>query len=96
MSDSSPPGDSRPLVAAAGAREWTDAAVDELKNLDQAVYSAIADTPTPTLDEPLRRLSDAGSGWQPAWVWWGALEEGRLLRPGWLRSASLRSSSTRV
>ena len=32
-------------------------ALEELADVDRAVYRAIADTPTPTLDEPLRRLS---------------------------------------
>jgi undecaprenyl-diphosphatase len=33
----------------------------ELGALDQAVYSAVAATPTPSLDEPLRRLSNAAN-----------------------------------
>src|SRR5271165_1110564 len=33
----------------------------ELGALDQAIYSAIAATPTPSLDEPLRRLSNAAN-----------------------------------
>lgn len=33
----------------------------ELGRLDRAVYAAIADTPTPTLDEPIRRLSNAAN-----------------------------------
>ena len=33
----------------------------ELGAVDQAVYSAVAATPTPSLDEPLRRLSDAAN-----------------------------------
>jgi membrane-associated phospholipid phosphatase len=32
-------------------------ALKELAQVDRAIYRAIADTPTPTLDEPLRRLS---------------------------------------
>ena len=32
-------------------------ALDDVRRLDLAVYRAIAATPTPTLDEPLRRLS---------------------------------------
>ena len=32
--------------------------IDDLTRLDLAVYRAIALTPTPTLDEPMRRLSD--------------------------------------
>jgi membrane-associated phospholipid phosphatase len=34
------------------------AALHELGAIDRAVYRAIASTPTPTLDEPLRRLSN--------------------------------------
>src|ERR1039457_598590 len=33
----------------------------ELGAVDQAIYSAIASTPTPSLDEPLRRLSNAAN-----------------------------------
>ena len=33
----------------------------ELGALDRAIYSAVATTPTPTLDEPLRRLSNAAN-----------------------------------
>lgn len=33
----------------------------ELGAVDRAVYSAVATTPTPSLDEPLRRLSDAAN-----------------------------------
>jgi membrane-associated phospholipid phosphatase len=33
----------------------------ELGAIDRAIYSAVAATPTPTLDEPLRRLSDAAN-----------------------------------
>jgi membrane-associated phospholipid phosphatase len=33
----------------------------ELKALDQSVYAAVAATPTPSLDEPLRRLSNAAN-----------------------------------
>jgi len=32
-------------------------ALEELADVDRAIYRAIADTPTPTLDAPLRRLS---------------------------------------
>jgi membrane-associated phospholipid phosphatase len=38
-------------------RSTIAAALHELANVDRAVYGAIASTPTPTLDEPLRRLS---------------------------------------
>jgi undecaprenyl-diphosphatase len=33
----------------------------ELGAVDRAIYSAVASTPTPTLDEPLRRLSNAAN-----------------------------------
>src|SRR6476660_2922933 len=33
----------------------------ELGALDRAIYSAVAATPTPSLDEPLRRLSNAAN-----------------------------------
>src|SRR5260370_41756542 len=33
----------------------------ELGAVDRAIYSAVASTPTPSLDEPLRRLSDAAN-----------------------------------
>jgi undecaprenyl-diphosphatase len=35
--------------------------IGELGRLDRAVYGAIADTPTPLLDEPMRRLSNAAN-----------------------------------
>jgi len=38
-------------------RSAAAAALHELAEIDRAVYAAIADTPTPTLDEPLRRLT---------------------------------------
>jgi undecaprenyl-diphosphatase len=38
-------------------RSVAAAALHELTEVDRAVYRAIASTPTPTLDEPLRRLS---------------------------------------
>ena len=36
-------------------------ALRELGAVDQAIYSAVAATPTPALDEPLRRLSNAAN-----------------------------------
>ncbi len=36
----------------------SDRVLRQLGAIDRAVYSAVADTPTPDLDEPLRRLSD--------------------------------------
>ncbi len=49
-------------------RSATAAALHELAELDRAVYRAIANTPTPTLDEPLRRLSNLANNSQ---VWFG-------------------------
>jgi undecaprenyl-diphosphatase len=43
----------------APARTAAVTALHELGRLDVAIYRAIAETPTPTLDRPLRRLSDA-------------------------------------
>jgi undecaprenyl-diphosphatase len=37
------------------------AGLRELGAVDQAIYSAVASTPTPSLDEPLRRLSNAAN-----------------------------------
>jgi undecaprenyl-diphosphatase len=35
--------------------------LDEVGRLDREIYGAIADTPTPKMDEPLRRLSNAAN-----------------------------------
>ena len=43
------------------ARQQVAAGLRELGALDQAIYSAVAATPTPSLDEPLRRLSNAAN-----------------------------------
>jgi undecaprenyl-diphosphatase len=42
-----------------GMSAWTPAvrALDELGQLDVMIYRTIAETPTPTLDQPMRRLS---------------------------------------
>ena len=42
-------------------RQRVAAGLRELDAVDRAVYSAVAATPTPSLDEPLRRLSDAAN-----------------------------------
>jgi membrane-associated phospholipid phosphatase len=42
-------------------RRRAAAVLRELDAVDRAIYSAIAATPTPSLDEPLRRLSDAAN-----------------------------------
>jgi len=44
-------------VSDRGPREW----LDEIERLDQAVYGAIATTPTPRLDVAMRRLSEAAN-----------------------------------
>jgi undecaprenyl-diphosphatase len=38
-----------------------DRILGELGQLDRAVYAAVADSPTPSIDEPLRRLSNAAN-----------------------------------
>jgi undecaprenyl-diphosphatase len=43
------------------ARQRAAVALRELGAVDLAVYSAVAATPTPSLDEPLRRLSNAAN-----------------------------------
>lgn len=51
------------LEADATPRRSAAAAVlHELAEVDRAVYQAIARTPTPTIDEPLRRLSGIANG----------------------------------
>jgi membrane-associated phospholipid phosphatase len=42
-------------------RERAAGGLRELGALDKAIYSAVAATPTPSLDEPLRRLSNAAN-----------------------------------
>ena len=42
------------------ASGWAEA-LRELGAVDQAVYEAVAGTPTPELDEPFRRLSNAAN-----------------------------------
>jgi len=43
------------------ARRQVGEGLRELGAVDQAIYSAVASTPTPSLDEPLRRLSGAAN-----------------------------------
>src|SRR5208282_5879913 len=45
----------------APARQQVAEGLRELGAVDRAVYSAVAATPTPFLDEPLRRLSNAAN-----------------------------------
>ncbi|MDJ0792277.1 MAG: phosphatase PAP2 family protein [Acidimicrobiia bacterium] len=65
--------DARPLESAAevlatrlqdsaqNVSERTLEALREVGRLDRAIYAAVADTPTPTIDEPIRRLSNAAN-----------------------------------
>lgn len=46
---------------AGSSRPTLTAVLRDLGRLDLAVYRAIAQTPTPTLDQPLRRLSDVAT-----------------------------------
>ena len=67
---SSPAGTQQQSVAEALARRvearrgaesvWVEA-LRELGAVDRAVYQAVADTPTPELDAPVRRLSNAAN-----------------------------------
>ena len=43
------------------ARQRAAEGLRQLSALDKAIYSAVAATPTPSLDEPLRRLSNAAN-----------------------------------
>ena len=45
----------------AKARATAVAALHEIAALDLAIYRAVAETPSPTLDPPMRRLSDAAN-----------------------------------
>lgn len=54
--------DSRPR-----REDRSDRVLRQLGALDRAVYGAVADTPTPDLDDPLARLSDAAS-YSKLWV----------------------------
>ena len=40
---------------------WSVRSLQELARLDRALYAAIADVPTPTLDEPIRLLSNSAN-----------------------------------
>ncbi len=65
MSDATPTPPAQPPAERLAARieqpSRLAAVLHDLGRLDVAVYRAIAATPTPTLDEPLRRLSDAAT-----------------------------------
>ncbi len=62
MSDGDPNAPAEPADGASeGASEGAAGMLAELGQLDRAVYAAIADTPTPLLDEPMRHLSNAAN-----------------------------------
>ncbi len=42
-------------------RQWAAGGLRELGAVDRAVYATVAATPTPSLDDPLRRLSNAAN-----------------------------------
>ena len=48
-------------VPAGENRSHLDRVLSELGQLDRAVYAAIADSPTPSIDEPIRRLSNTAN-----------------------------------
>ncbi|SFK68008.1 phosphatase PAP2 family protein [Geodermatophilus ruber] len=48
-------------------RKTAIAALTELGQIDRAVYRAVAGTPTPVLDRPVRRLSQAAN-WSRLWI----------------------------
>ena len=48
-------------VPAGGTDSTLDRVLGELGRLDRAIYAAVADSPTPSIDEPLRRLSNAAN-----------------------------------
>ncbi|MCU1613541.1 MAG: phosphoesterase PA-phosphatase related [Frankiales bacterium] len=56
------------VPAPAPARTAASSALAEFGQIDLAVYRAVAHTPTPALDVPMRRLSDAANG---ARLWLG-------------------------
>jgi membrane-associated phospholipid phosphatase len=71
------------------AREQIAACLRQFGTVDRAVYAAIASVPTPALDVPLRRLSDAAS-YSRIWL---AIAAGLAVaggRPG--RRAALRGT----
>jgi membrane-associated phospholipid phosphatase len=67
-------------------REKAARGLRELGAVDQAVYSAVAATPTPSLDEPLRRLSNAANNSRL----WLAIAAGLAVAGGGGRRAAVR------
>ena len=50
-----------------GLDDKTEHVLSELGEIDRAVYGAIADTPSPSIDEPMRRLSNAAN-YSKLWI----------------------------
>jgi len=48
-------------------RRTVESVLDDIEEIDLAIYAAIAGTDTPTLDEPLRRLSN-GANFSKIWI----------------------------
>jgi len=57
----------RQMSAPTSARTAAVTVLNELGRVDLAVYRAIAGTPAPTLDRPIRRLS-AAANWSRLWL----------------------------
>ena len=57
----------RPRPAPMPARPTVVTMLREFGKVDLAVYRAVAGTPTPTLDSPMRRLS-ASANWSRLWL----------------------------
>lgn len=53
-----------PAPVPAPARAWSVRVLRELAAVDLAVYRAVAETPTPVLDRPVRALSRAADRWR--------------------------------
>ncbi len=53
--------DPAPDRSGGSPRDRARAILHELASIDRAVYAAVASTPTPTLDVPMRRLSNAAN-----------------------------------
>lgn len=65
-----PPAETIARLRQTSARESAsllDQALGELGRLDRAVYAAVAESPTPSVDEPIRRLSNAAN-YSKLWI----------------------------
>jgi undecaprenyl-diphosphatase len=78
------------LAGAGGPlRQQVAEGLRDLGAVDLAVYSAVADTPTPSLDEPLRRLSNAANN---SGLWFAIAAALALAGGGAGRRAALRGT----